>query len=43
MKRVTYFNMVGSEVLKCDCKVTEIIDQSIRSDYYESQIIDILL
>ena len=29
------FNMAGSEVLKCDCKVIEVIDQSIKDDYYE--------
>ena len=31
-----YFNMAGSEVLKCDCEVTEMIDQSIKDDYYEN-------
>ena len=25
-KHVMYFNMAGSEVLKCDCEVTEVID-----------------
>ena len=29
-----YFNMVGSEVLKYDCEVTEVID-CIKDDYYE--------
>ena len=30
-----YFNMAGSKVLKCDCKVTEVINLSIKDDYYE--------
>ena len=32
-----YFYMAGtgSEVLKCDCEVTEVIDKSIKDDYYE--------
>ena len=28
-----YFNMVDSEMLKCDCEVTEVIDYSIKDDY----------
>ena len=27
--------MAGSKVLKCDCEVTEVIDQSIKDDYFE--------
>ena len=27
--------MVGSEVLKCDYEVTEVIDLSLKDDYYE--------
>ena len=30
-----YFNMAGSEVLKCNCEVTEVIDLNIKDDYYE--------
>ena len=30
-----YFNTVGNEVLKYDSEVTEVIDLSIKDDYFE--------
>ena len=33
-----YFNMVGSVVLRCDYEVTEVLDLSLKDDYYEKCI-----